>query len=219
MKTLSGVRAVLFDLDGTLVDTLGDLAASVNFALERLGRPARTLDEIKNFIGEGVRQLLRDALGPSHEGLTDQALALFTPHYLEHVVDRSALYPGVKDTLARLAPGRKLAVVTNKPVIPSRKILSALGVLDCFEALVGGDTLPVKKPDPAPVREACRLLGVDPSEAVLVGDSTGDIRSAHGAGAKVLAAAFGYRPAAELSAADGLIHRFSDVLTFLEDRA
>jgi phosphoglycolate phosphatase len=213
----AGLRAALFDLDGTVVDTLDDLAGSVNFALARLGRPARSRDEIRGFIGEGVRQLIRDALGPAHAALTDEGLGYFTPHYLEHCTDKSVLYPGVKETLARLS-GFGLAMVTNKPEAPSRRILEALGVADGFKVLIGGDTLAVKKPDPAPVREACARLGVTPAQAVMVGDSPGDMAAARAAGARTLAVSFGYRPAAELEAAgaQAVARAFSDVAVLLE---
>ena len=213
------LRAVLFDLDGTLVDTLPDLAASVNFALGRLERPVRTLGEIRGFIGDGVTQLLRDSLGPAHGGLVESALQLFTPHYLEHCAVRSALYPGVAETLDRLS-GFPLGVVTNKPEAPSLKLLRALGLAERFKVFICGDTLPVKKPDPAMVREAARRLGVPPESTILVGDAPGDVRAAHGAGALALGVGFGYRPAEELRAAgaDFIAERFSDIPGFLEDR-
>lgn len=208
---------MLFDLDGTVVDTLDDLAASVNHALSRLGRPVRDRHEVRGFIGEGVRQLLKDCLGPAHESLTDQALSLFTPHYQEHCVDRSALYPGVRQTLDALARTRRLAMVTNKPEAPSRRILKALGVDDFFAVLVAGDTLPVKKPDPAPLVEAARRLGVPVGDSAMVGDGDGDMVAARAAGARAVGATFGFRSAAQLKAAgaEALVDRFEDLIPLL----
>ncbi len=207
-------RALLFDLDGTLVDTLDDLAASVNFVLGKLGKPARSREEIREFIGGGVRSLLRDALGSGYSGPIEDAVALFEPHYLEHCADRSTLYPGVLDTLDRLSRSHLLAVVTNKPEAPSRFLLEGLRIDGYFKALIGGDTLAVKKPDPAPLREAARRLKVASADAMMVGDSAGDIRAAHDAGARACGATYGYRPAGELTeaGADFLIDRPADLL-------
>lgn len=210
------LKALFFDLDGTLVDTLGDLSAAVNHALGELGLPRRTEGEVRGFIGEGVAHLLKDALGPAHASRVDEALAHFTPYYLEHATVHSRLYPGVAAALERAARTHKLAVVTNKPEAPSRKILDALGIGGSFAALIGGDTLPVKKPDPAPVREAARRLDVAPQDCALVGDSGWDVQAAHRAGAKAVAVTFGYRPKAELAGADAVIDRFEDLLPLVE---
>jgi phosphoglycolate phosphatase len=206
------IEAVLFDLDGTLVDTLEGLAASVNFAMEQVARPRRTREEIRGFIGEGVTQLVRDALGPDHQGLLKDSLGFFTSHYLKHCAAGSALYPGAKEALARLDT-RVLAMVTNKPEAPTMLLMKALGLSERFKAYVCGDTLPVKKPDPAMVREACWRLGVAPENALMVGDAPGDVASAHGAGALACAVSFGYRPAADLKAAgaDFVVDRLTDI--------
>ncbi|MGQ0645822.1 MAG: phosphoglycolate phosphatase [Elusimicrobiota bacterium] len=200
----------MFDLDGTLADTREDIAASVNEALRRLGRPPRDVAEIKGFIGDGFRSLMKRALGAEDEALADRALEIFSPHYLAHCADRSALYPGVSATLERLS-GRALAVVTNKPEAHSRAILKALGLEKFFPVVLGGDSLPVRKPDPGPLREALRRLGVPAEAALMVGDSANDIRAAKAAGVSVCAVTYGYRPREELAGADMILDRIEDL--------
>lgn len=205
------MEALLFDLDGTLVDTRADLAAAVNFALGRLGRPARTLEEVREFIGGGVRELIRSSLGPAHEDMLEPALALFRPYYLEHCADRSALYPGVGEALGKLAG--PVAVVTNKPEAASRAIFRALGVEAFFRAVIGGDSLPFLKPRPEPLWEAARRLGARPERVLMVGDSPGDVQAGRAAGMRTCAVTYGYRPAEELRAAepDFLLDRIGDL--------
>jgi phosphoglycolate phosphatase len=197
-------------LDGTLADTREDIAASVNEALRRLGRPPRDVAEIEGFIGDGFRSLMKRALGVEDEALADRALEIFSPHYLAHCADRSVLYPGVAAVLGRLC-GAALAVVTNKPEAHSRAILKALGLENFFPAVLGGDTLPVRKPDPGPLREALRRLGVPAEAALMVGDSANDIRAAKAAGVSVCAVAYGYRPREELAGADMILDRIEDL--------
>lgn len=200
------------------MDTVEDLTVSVNEALKGLGRPLRTREEVRGFIGDGARQLVKDSLGPGHEVLTDQALDLFAAHYEEHCAHKSALYPGVARALGRLSAYR-LAVVTNKPASPSRRLLEHLEIWTPFSALVGGDTLKVKKPDPGPVLEACRLLNVDPAAALMVGDSPGDMKAGRAAGARVVGVSYGYRPAQELRAAGAevVVERIDDLVVMLSD--
>lgn len=217
MKTR--LRAVLFDLDGTLVDTLDGLAASVNFALKNVGCPTRTTEEIRGFIGEGVTQLVRDALGPSRESLLGKALPFFTAHYGERGTAQSVLYPGALECLKALS-GFALGMVTNKPEAPALKIMRALGAEAPFKVFICGDTLPVKKPDPETVLEACRRLGVPPAATLMVGDAPGDVKAAHGAGALAWGVSFGYRPASELKAAgaDFIVDRLTDIAGLLEEK-
>jgi phosphoglycolate phosphatase len=193
------------------------LAEAVRYTLETLGRPPRTREEIRSFIGDGVRRLLADALGSDEASVVDQAMAIFPARYLDHCADRSRLYPGVAETLTRLSSMVKMAVVTNKPEAPSRKLMDQLGISGRFSVLIGGDTLLVRKPDPEPVREALRRLGVAASEAVFVGDSPGDVAAAHAAGVRVVGVTYGYRSAEKLRAAgaDVLIDAFSDLVSLL----
>jgi phosphoglycolate phosphatase len=188
-------RLAIFDLDGTLVDSLDDLHASVNHALGALGLPPRTREEIHGFVGEGVRVLLARAIAP-HDHLLEPALALWRPHYEAHCLDRTRPYPGVEALLA--GAGRTLAVHTNKPGAMARKILAGLGLLPRFAAVVGGDEAP-RKPDPTGVLEIVARIGAEAT--VFVGDSRVDVAVARAAGVPMVAVTWGYGSRAELAAA------------------
>lgn len=165
------IRAALFDLDGTLIDSAADLGHAVNHALRRLGLPERPLAEIATFVGEGAALLVERAVAPRVE-LRDEALSHWWAHYREHLLDHTVLFPGIRELLdAARVP---LAVHTNKPGELARRILEGLGVLDRFAAVVGGDEAP-RKPDPTGTRALLDRLGVPPGEAVYVGDSVIDV--------------------------------------------
>ena len=168
------IRLAIFDLDGTLVDSRVDLCLAVNHALRVVGLPARTLEEVSSFIGEGAARLVERAVAPRLD-LRDAALAAWREHYQDHLLDHTALFPGVADVLAR-APFA-LAVHTNKPGDMARTILRGLGVADRFAEVLGGDEAP-RKPDPGGTRAILERRGVSPSEAVLVGDSLVDLATA-----------------------------------------
>jgi len=211
---MSGLSAILLDLDGTLADTGADLASSVNAALEELGFPRHDEATIRGFIGDGARFLMERSLPASAAHRVDEGLALFRDHYGRNLIRATRLYPGVLETLDALRPAR-LAVATNKPEGLSVALLRGLGILDRFTAVVGGDTLPVRKPDPAMLVETARRLGVPAAACVMVGDSPGDIEAGRGAGMATVAVTFGYRGADELGAAgpDAVIDRFPDLVT------
>lgn len=194
-------RLAILDLDGTLLDTLDDLAASVNHALAEVGRPPRSRPEIEAFVGEGARRLLERAVAP-HDELTAPALAAWWRHYEAHCLDATRPFPGVPELLTRA--GRRLAVHTNKPGRLARRILAGLGLLDRFAVVTGGDEGP-RKPDPAATLGIMRRLGARPEETVFVGDSPTDVRTARGAGVTMVAVTWGFRPLEELRAA-GAVH-------------
>jgi phosphoglycolate phosphatase len=205
-------RAVLFDLDGTIADTRDDIAFSLNYALARLKRAPRTLDEVTRFIGDGVNELLRRALGPVDDAAHREAVALFKEHYEKHCFDRTRLFPGVLD-IFRHYSGKALGVVTNKPEAPTWEILRVLGAADFIKVAVGGDRVKALKPAPDSLLEAARRLGVTPGEAVIVGDSPMDVEAGRRAGMGAIAVTYGYRPRAELEAAkpDFLIDRLDEL--------
>ncbi|MGD8710939.1 MAG: phosphoglycolate phosphatase [Ectothiorhodospiraceae bacterium] len=190
--------AVLFDLDGTLVDSAPDLAQAVNAMLRALDRETAAEDDVRAWVGNGARRLVMRALTGSFDEepetvLLNRALALFFDFYAEHLCERSALYPGVRDCLETLASDRvPLAVVTNKPTRFTGPLLAALGVEGYFHALVSGDTLTVKKPDPAPLRHAANLCKVDAERCVMVGDSMADLRAAREANMPMVCVSYGY---------------------------
>jgi phosphoglycolate phosphatase len=194
-------KLVVLDLDGTLVDSVDDLHASVNHALATLGLPARSREEIRSFVGEGARVLVARAVAPRDE-LVEPALAAWRAHYAEHCLDRTRPYPGIPALLA--GTRRTLAVLTNKPGAVSRKILDGLGLLSRFAAVIGGDEAP-RKPDPTGLRELMVRLGASPGETVLVGDSRHDVETARAAGVQVVAVTWGFGTRAELAHAGATV--------------
>lgn len=189
-------RAVLFDLDGTLLDTIGDLAEAANRMLAELGRPQRPLEEIHGFVGKGLPNLVYRCLtenAAATEAEVDAAIPVFRRHYIAVNGDTTRIYPGIVETLETLRARRlKLAVVTNKAGDFTVPLLQRMAIDHYFEAVVSGDTLPVKKPDPAVLYHACDLLGVAAGEAVMIGDSANDALAARAAGMPVLLVSYGY---------------------------
>lgn len=190
-------RLAILDLDGTLLDTLDDLAASVNAALAAVGLPPRERLEIERFVGEGARNLLARAVAPRLD-LLEPALAAWWTHYRAHCLDHTRPFPGITGLLTRT--GRRLAVHTNKPGALARQILAGLGMLDRFAIVVGGDEAP-RKPDPAGTLEIMRRLGARPADTVFIGDSPTDVRTARAAGVRLVGVTWGFRLEAELRAA------------------
>lgn len=179
---MTPVEGIVFDLDGTLIDSKKDLALAVRFLQHTKGRPLSTEKEVASFIGDGVVKLVQRALpGLSAEEL-DPTVTRFKRYYHEHCLDHTRLYPGVKDTLRHFRR-KKMAVVTNKPARVSRHILEGLGVLPCFQVVFGGDTLASKKPSPEPISHALQAMEIEfPKQAIIVGDSVNDIQAGRAAG-------------------------------------
>ena len=193
---------VLFDLDGTLVDTAPDIARALGVALEGSGVPELSLDNVKRMVGDGARELIRRALADvqSDGAREEAAFGRFLASYRENVCVASQLYPGVRDGLAALrADGAALAVVTNKPGDLSRALLGTLGIATLFAAIIGdGDGFP-RKPDPAAAQSILAKVGVPPDRAVMLGDGLPDLRLARALGVTGIAATWGYVPAATLA--------------------
>lgn len=210
----------LFDLDGTLADTLADIAASTNFVRAQHGLQAVSHDVVKTFVGDGARTLLRralkGALPPSpaaQDPFLDAAFATYAEHHRAQCTALVQLYPGVREFLAaRQAEGCRLAVVTNKPERFAVKVVRHLGLQELLPVVIGGDTLPVRKPDPAPLRLALAQLGTDARLATMVGDGVQDLRAGKAAGLRTIACLFGFGAADALRAegADAFWTRFGD---------
>lgn len=194
-------RLAILDLDGTLLDTLDDLASSVNVALAAVGLPPRARDEIERFVGDGARNLLARAVAPRHE-LLDPALAAWWADYRANCLATTRPFPGIPGLLTR--SGRRLAVHTNKPGELARRILAGLGLLDRFALVTGGDDAP-RKPSPAGTLAIMRRLGASARDTVFIGDSPTDVRTARAAGVTLVGVSWGFRPEAELRAA-GAVH-------------
>jgi phosphoglycolate phosphatase len=190
-------RLAVFDLDGTLVDSLLDLSLAVNHALRTLGLPERTLAEVAGFVGEGTTVLVERAVAPRVE-LRDAALAAWWEHYEAHLLDHTALYPGLRELIAALP--FQLAVHTNKPGRLARRILEGLGVADRFVEVLGGDEAP-RKPSPEGTRALLARHGVAPEDALLVGDSLVDLALARAVPLRFVAVGWGLVAPERLTAA------------------
>ena len=202
------LRAALLDLDGTLMDTIPDLASAANAMRVELGMSPLREDVIATFVGKGIENLVRRTLAGTqdaeeHPTGFDDALASFKRNY--HIIngEKSVVFDGVLDGLmAMRAMGMKLAVVTNKPEEFTLPLLRNTGIAGLFDAVVSGDTCARKKPDPLPMLHACELLGVDASEAVAIGDSINDALAARAAGCAVLAVPYGYNEGRDVRTLD-----------------
>lgn len=180
------IEAIIFDLDGTLIDSVSDLAISVNHTLARLGFAERSVEEIRGFVGDGVQKLIARSLGDGDPELQKQGLLIFMQHYDGHLLDHTTLYHGVTDTLEALIGDFHLAVLTNKSEGFTNKILQGLGVAHYFAAIIGGDTLSVKKPDPAAIFLLADKWNIPPARLLMVGDHATDIQVGINAGCRTV---------------------------------
>ncbi|HEY6306145.1 MAG TPA: HAD-IA family hydrolase [Candidatus Angelobacter sp.] len=195
------IKLLIFDLDGTLVDSRIDLSNSVNAMLRHYERPELPAEVIAGYIGNGAPMLVRRSLGdPEDENFVQEALLYFMTYYREHKLDTTYVYDGVKESLDAIRSSRngagslKMAVLSNKPVVPSRGIVDALGLGQYFFQVYGGNSFPTKKPDPAGVRVLLEEAGAYPQEAVIIGDSDVDVITARNAGTYSLGVTYGLAP-------------------------
>ena len=203
-KTLAG-WTIAFDLDGTLVDTAPDLIGALNVVLGEQGMAPAPTAAVRQLVGHGVRGLLQRAYQMAGLTITEARITELRPRFIEIYRARIALesrpFPGCLEALADLrAQGARLAVCTNKPMALTQALLAELDMTRCFDAVIGGDVLPVQKPDPAPLLEAIRRAGGDPARAIMVGDASPDVGAARAAGLPCIIFSFGYNdmPAEEL---------------------
>jgi len=195
---LQPVKMVLIDVDGTLVDSVPDLAYCVDEMMKQLGLPLRGEASVRNWVGNGVERLVRRALTNSLDGepeddLFARAYPVFLDLYADNTSKRSLLYPGVREGIDYLkASGYLLGCVTNKAAQFTEPLLKDLGIRDEFGIVVSGDTLPQKKPDPAPLLHAAAFFDVTPEEALMLGDSVSDVKAARAAGFQIICMSYGY---------------------------
>ena len=218
------IRAVLLDLDGTLLDTIHDLAEAANRTLAELGRPTRSVAEIHSVVGKGIPNLVRRCLGgdgPVSDVDMEMALPVFRRHYAFVNGSQTRIYPGVVEGLAEMrAMGFALGCVTNKSGEFTMPLLERMGIADFFGAVISGDTLPVKKPDPAMLRHACDRLGVGVADALMVGDSENDALAARACEMPVLLMTYGYSEGKPVDSieCDGLVSSLSEVVPMIRLR-
>lgn len=210
-------RLVMFDLDGTLVDSVADIALSLNRALADLGLPDVTLVQVKTWVGRGASRLvycvLEHQLRPA--AMHDELLARFMARYQASVCEVSTVYAGVPELLlACRSAGIYLACVTNKPYAPAKALLEALNLLEPFDLLLGGDSLVHKKPHPEPLLHCLRHFDVPARQALMVGDSRNDVEAARAAQVPVLAVPYGYNHGEPVAAAapDWLVESLRELL-------
>ncbi len=183
----------LFDLDGTLVDSVPDIHAALDRLMARLGRPGFARPEVTAMIGDGVRVLVERALAARGLGFDPAALEGFTADYTARAAERTALFPGIAEALDGLeAAGWRLAICTNKPAAATAALLAALGIGGRFAAVGGGDSFAVRKPDPGHLLATLAAAGGEPGRAAMVGDHRNDVLAARGAGLPCLFAGWGY---------------------------
>jgi len=223
MPLLRAPRMILIDVDGTLVDSVPDLAYCVDELMRALGPPPHGEAKVRNWVGNGVERLVRRALLGQLDGEPPdedyaRAYPIFIDLYAENTSKRSRLYPGIREGLDWLkVHGYPLGCVTNKAAQFTLPLLQDLGVRDYFGIVVAGDTLPVKKPDPAPLLHAARLYGIAPDEALMVGDSVSDVKAARAAGFQIVCMSYGYNHGVDIRTAspDAVIDSLTELPALL----
>ena len=232
MPLARGIAAAMIDLDGTLLDTVPDIAAAAARMLAKLELPARSQDEIRSFIGKGIPTLvercLQAGVGATRsdvlqdEALQSEAVALFEQCYFEESGRRSAVYPGVIEGLERLRGMRlRLACVTNKAARFTLPLLEQKGLAPYFELVVSGDTLPRKKPDPTQLLHICTEFALAPAAVLLIGDSANDALAARAAGCPVLCVSYGYNEGGDVHNldCDAIVESLSEAADILQKSA
>lgn len=224
MRLPAKPQMVLIDLDGTLVDSVPDLAYCVDEMMKELGQPAWGEEKVRTWVGNGVERLVKRALTASLEGEPEpspyaRALPIFKDLYRQNVCVHSRLYPGVSEGLAYLKrEGYKLGCVTNKAAAFTEPLLKQLGIYNDFSLVVSGDTTPKKKPDPMPLMYAAKHFNVAPAMSLMVGDSVNDVTAARSAGFQVVCVPYGYNHGEDIRKAnpDAVIDTLADLKFLLE---
>ena len=218
---------ILIDVDGTLVDSVPDLAYCVDEMMTVLGREPHGEVRVRDWVGNGVERLVRRALVGALRGEPDdadfeRAYPIFLELYAENTSRRSCLYPGVREGLDRLKAAKyRLGCVTNKAARFTEPLLKDLGIYDDFSIVISGDTLTKKKPDPAPLLHAAKLLGCQPADAMMIGDSVSDVAAARAAGFQIVCMSYGYNHGVDIreAAPDAVIDTLTEIMPLLEQAA
>lgn len=211
------LKLIMFDLDGTLVDSSVDLTNALNYAIEPCAREKLTVARTKELVGEGITKLIENLIGVARQDLHALVLDRFMSYYSDHLVDFTVPYTGVAETLKDLSSFKK-AVISNKREALSIAVLRELGLLHYFDLVLGSDSVNEKKPSPKPLLKVMEMLSCRPTDAVMVGDSSVDIEAGRAAGISTCAVTYGYRDARFLTGADMYIDHFHDLLRLLTKR-
>lgn len=204
------IKLVIFDLDGTLVNSITDITNSLNYATEPYGLPPKTSEEVSALVGEGITKVIERVLGDERLQYRDDVVKRFLEFYSEHIVDNTFPYPGVRETLERLN-GLKKAVISNKREALSVKVLEALDLIRFFDLVIGSDSTTEKKPSPVPVLHVISTMGLTQEDSIMVGDSDLDIAAGKNAGIKTVGVTYGYRKREFLKDADYVIDEIKDL--------
>ena len=208
------IRLVIFDLDGTLIDSRIDITNALNYALQPYPFAQLSVEDTVKMVGEGITRLIEKLVGEGDAPMKAEVTERFLTYYTCHILDYTKEYPGVRDTLEQLNSCQK-AVVSNKKESLSRKILEGLGLLRYFPVIIGSDTTSERKPSPVPILLVLSELHVPPGQAVIVGDSNYDVDAGKAAGIITVAVTYGYRPREVIAHADHLIDRITDLVPLI----
>ena len=210
------IRLIIFDLDGTLVDSGIDITNALNYAVMPYGLDEITVEKTVGMVGEGLSRLIEKLLGKDRADIMPQVLERFIQYYSGHLADFTRPYPGVRETLERLPQYRKV-VLSNKRENLSKRLLEMLGLLKYFDIVLGSDSVEERKPSPKPVLQILNMFSLKPEEAVIVGDSNYDIDAGKSAGVKTVAVTYGYRSPEFLRGADFLISGMGELILKLDE--
>ncbi len=191
---MATLKHFIFDLDGTLIDSLEDLKASINYSFKTMGLSERSTEDVRVAIGNGALKLIIDLLPEESKDRSDEAFELFLPHYNEHCSEQTHIYDGVIEYLEKVSahPEISTTLITNKPEVPTKIILDRLNLAKYFDLVIGGDTLETRKPDPEGILFSINKFGMSPDETVMIGDSTPDMMAAKSAGVNSVGISQGY---------------------------
>lgn len=209
------IKLIIFDLDGTLIDSSIDITNALNYAMEPHGLKRLNIDDTIKMVGEGITRLIEKIVGDRAESVKSDVIERFLEHYTQHILDYTREYPGVKETLERLKAYKK-AVISNKRESLSKIVLDGLGLSKYFDIVIGSDTTPERKPSPMPILKVLSELHVKPEDAVIVGDSNYDVDAGRAAAVTTIAVTYGYRPVEMIRHADYLIDRIKDLIPLLK---